>query len=615
MAAGRIVIPGWMPALDSNGAPIPNAQIYVYLNGTTTLATVYSDDTLTTPIANPVEANSSGQFPEIWADDANLFSISVDAPYGPPGIPFTFDSIGPATASAVIEVATETAEAVVATKANVVGDNTAPIFPIAVQADPMNSAAVYGTVDRTGATSSSAAINAQLAATGDVRLKLPVGSLLASTTLLEDRTGDTQYPPRNAKSLLGAGGNQTFFSSTVNGWWHDSLGGDFLSGGAEDQAEIGGFTLRGGSQNPANNRKGIRLARTRHRKLTDIRIMEFVDPFEMVDAVGGIFERFYSQFNLNPMVFKPGPDYDTPGNPGSPPNELVFNDFHSSANLNGGVRFERCGNLTFVGGSFEGMGSIALSGQTQVADADGIRLVNPGTNAVVGLTLLGTHFETNKGRSDIALIAGDRDIIINLVGTDHFQNGAQVVTQNILLDLTNSTARVVVNLHGCGFNLVNGATSGVVFTVINPNNRIEGVHWEVNNFGCIIQSGITHPGFTNEKFLPTGATAVSSGGTLTNTTVEDRYIRMGKLLHRSTVITGGAGSIGTPSGVLFVVSAQIPGTRLSDLRFEGITNGGEVVVATTSAGNTNLQLIKQSDGSFPLGPGVTIKLQSWYETV
>lgn len=124
MASGRIVIPGWMPALDSNGAPIPNAQIYIYLNGTTTLATVYSDDTLTTPIANPVEATSSGQFPEIWTDDANLFSVSVDAPFGPPGIPFTFDSIGPATVSAVIEVATDAAEAVVATKANVTGDNT-----------------------------------------------------------------------------------------------------------------------------------------------------------------------------------------------------------------------------------------------------------------------------------------------------------------------------------------------------------------------------------------------------------------------------------------------------------------------------------------------------------
>lgn len=99
MAAGRMILPGWMPALDSNGVPIPNAQLYFYLNGTTTLATVYADDDLTTPLPNPVAANSSGQFPAIWADDANLFSVSVDAPYGPPGIPFTFDDVGPATSA------------------------------------------------------------------------------------------------------------------------------------------------------------------------------------------------------------------------------------------------------------------------------------------------------------------------------------------------------------------------------------------------------------------------------------------------------------------------------------------------------------------------------------
>lgn len=158
MAAGRIVIPGWMPALDSNGAPIPNAQIYIYLNGTTTLATVYSDDTLTTPIANPVEANSSGQFPEIWADDANLFSISVDAPYGPPGIPFTFDSIGPATVSAVIEVATEAgtdaANAVVAGKVNIAGDNTGNAFRqnAKIYLNPQNYGATgNGTSDDTAA--------------------------------------------------------------------------------------------------------------------------------------------------------------------------------------------------------------------------------------------------------------------------------------------------------------------------------------------------------------------------------------------------------------------------------------------------------------------------------
>lgn len=122
MAAGRIVLPGWMPALDNNGAPIPNAQIYFYLNGTTTLATVYSNSSLTTPLANPVLANSSGQFPEIWADDANLFSVSVAAPYGPAGIPFSFNGVGPATAAAVTEAGAEAgaaaANAVVATKAD-----------------------------------------------------------------------------------------------------------------------------------------------------------------------------------------------------------------------------------------------------------------------------------------------------------------------------------------------------------------------------------------------------------------------------------------------------------------------------------------------------------------
>lgn len=99
MAAGRMVIAGWMPALDANGLPIPNAQMYFYENNTTTLATVYANSSLTTPLANPVLANSSGQFPEIWADDANLFSVTIDAPYGPPGQPFSFNNIGPATSA------------------------------------------------------------------------------------------------------------------------------------------------------------------------------------------------------------------------------------------------------------------------------------------------------------------------------------------------------------------------------------------------------------------------------------------------------------------------------------------------------------------------------------
>lgn len=93
MASGRLLLPGWMPALDSDGAPIPNARVYFYDNGTDDLASVYSDDALTVPLSNPVYANSSGRFPAIWASDAITYSASVDAPYGPAGIPFTFDNL------------------------------------------------------------------------------------------------------------------------------------------------------------------------------------------------------------------------------------------------------------------------------------------------------------------------------------------------------------------------------------------------------------------------------------------------------------------------------------------------------------------------------------------
>lgn len=95
MAAGRIVLPQWMPALDADGVPISNASMFFYQNMTTTLQSIYADQALTIPLDNPLSANSSGQFADVWADNANLFSITVDAPFGPPGVPFTYDNVTP----------------------------------------------------------------------------------------------------------------------------------------------------------------------------------------------------------------------------------------------------------------------------------------------------------------------------------------------------------------------------------------------------------------------------------------------------------------------------------------------------------------------------------------
>lgn len=83
MPAGRLVIPNYMPAEDSNGSRYGFAKMWTYENGTTTLKTTYSNSALTTPNANPVVADSAGQFPAIWSEASEpvqaseLFSVAV----------------------------------------------------------------------------------------------------------------------------------------------------------------------------------------------------------------------------------------------------------------------------------------------------------------------------------------------------------------------------------------------------------------------------------------------------------------------------------------------------------------------------------------------------------
>lgn len=82
MAAGRIVLSQYFPARDRNNHLVSGAKLYVYLNRTTTKATIYSDEAMTTTQANPVTANASGQFPAIWASDATTYTLSITGPDG-----------------------------------------------------------------------------------------------------------------------------------------------------------------------------------------------------------------------------------------------------------------------------------------------------------------------------------------------------------------------------------------------------------------------------------------------------------------------------------------------------------------------------------------------------
>ncbi len=122
MAAGRIVVPPYFPARNRDFDLLSGAKLYVYDNLTTTKSAIYTDAALTVLSANPVIANSSGQFPAIWAEAGSdaapvLYSVSVTTSTGAsPGNPFNFDNYRPSVdwdtaAAALAEAAATAAEA------------------------------------------------------------------------------------------------------------------------------------------------------------------------------------------------------------------------------------------------------------------------------------------------------------------------------------------------------------------------------------------------------------------------------------------------------------------------------------------------------------------------
>jgi hypothetical protein len=77
MAAGRIIIPNCMPALDINGNPVAGAKLTFYVNETTTLLPVYTTAALNVAHPNPLSADAAGVFPSIFADTAVAYSVAI----------------------------------------------------------------------------------------------------------------------------------------------------------------------------------------------------------------------------------------------------------------------------------------------------------------------------------------------------------------------------------------------------------------------------------------------------------------------------------------------------------------------------------------------------------
>ena len=74
MAARQIIVPGAMPSRDANGRALP-AKFRFYMPDTTTPAVVYTDAARTIPHEFPLLSDSGGRWPQIWADEAESFSV------------------------------------------------------------------------------------------------------------------------------------------------------------------------------------------------------------------------------------------------------------------------------------------------------------------------------------------------------------------------------------------------------------------------------------------------------------------------------------------------------------------------------------------------------------
>lgn len=97
MATGGILyVPLSAPCIGNNDTLISGATLTIYITGGSTLASIFANSGLSTPISNPLTSDASGRFVAqstlIWADDSQGYDCVLNYNNG---TSFTFSSIYP----------------------------------------------------------------------------------------------------------------------------------------------------------------------------------------------------------------------------------------------------------------------------------------------------------------------------------------------------------------------------------------------------------------------------------------------------------------------------------------------------------------------------------------
>ena len=96
MTGGRIILPLAEPCIANDDTLVVGATLTINVAGTGTLASLFADSGLSTPIANPQTSDSAGRFFDqttvIWADNSQAYDCTLNYNNG---TSFTFDTLYP----------------------------------------------------------------------------------------------------------------------------------------------------------------------------------------------------------------------------------------------------------------------------------------------------------------------------------------------------------------------------------------------------------------------------------------------------------------------------------------------------------------------------------------
>lgn len=535
MAAGRLLLPSWMPALDGDGFPIPNAKVYFYLNLTTTLAPVYEDEALTTPLANPVEANASGRFPAVWADGDALYSASVEAPYGPAGVPFTYDNLSASLgadiliAGAAETAANEAAQSLIEIEAAIQAaqnaDGVAAVAgAIAGQAagEAAAEAVVFDKADKDGGNTEAADFRTNIAAqkvvsavitdyanlggllaavTGGSLAQLPAGAYDTAPVTI-DLSANTQEPMDDQKrpSLRGAGAGSTIIRGTDVGDY--ALTVTSAPGTASHSYQtIGDFSIG----RTIFGAHGLKLKNLVFAHLQNMVIQSCDIGLDLESVLSSKFDNLTIEYNTIGIVGGKGTGF-------SDVNANVFTAVKIREQVELASQYGPASLTSYYGGSTEGNGT---QGEPDMGGHD---LSFTGNEGGVGVNIDGHYVEGNKGGFDYRLTNTGTDYIAHIFKADIFN---RISSTDFVTNHVQSIGKNKIVFDSCDFRALNDYSrnagrqivSGDADTIFTFRN-CTGLN-NVDTVGCVNEEDRVRSGLVNldgtALVLPRGWSSASGG--------------------------------------------------------------------------------------------------------